>query len=62
MENYLVRCLKNSGASLTVQFNPFHWKVVPDIFYQRDIWHNQTFNLNFLFFYIKIWLDEDMAI
>ncbi len=62
VENYLVRCLKNSGGSITVNVNPFHWKYFPEVYYQQDIWKKHTYNLNFVFVSIKFWFDEDMAL
>jgi len=53
--------LRYSGASIIVQLNPLHWKILPWFRNEKNTeWGSaeRTCSLTFLFLTVRIWIDN----
>jgi len=53
--------LKYSGASVIIQLNPLHWKVLPWCRKEINEWateNERTYSFTFLFLTIRVWIDD----
>lgn len=57
----MINWLRYSGIAVILQFNPLHWKIIPWIIKESNIWagpKEHTWSMGFLFLTIRLWVDN----
>jgi hypothetical protein len=50
--------LKYSGITVTITFNPYHWRFLPEYEKESADWDISTNRISFLFLTIRFWLSN----
>lgn len=58
----MLKWIKFSGASLSITFNPMHWRLVPDASnYTSKEWPDAKLfegSVSWLFLTVRVWIDD----
>jgi len=54
----IFKYLRNSGITVSINVNPFHWYYLPKVYKKIDPWNDNTYIVSFLFVHVSVFISN----